>query len=67
MDPEHRWKNLRDWHELYCAGHLIEAAVAHKRATGKDSLLNVAKKLADHIGSVFGPDKRHDVDGPLSI
>ena len=35
VEPEKRWTNLRDWHELYCAGHLIEAAVAHFQATGK--------------------------------
>jgi DUF1680 family protein len=50
-----RWTNLKDMHELYCAGHLIEAAVAHNRATGKRSLLDVATRLADHIDSVFGP------------
>jgi DUF1680 family protein len=62
-----KFTNLKDNHELYCAGHLIEAAVAHKRATGKDSLLNVARKLADHIDSVFGADKRHDIDGHQEI
>ena len=31
-----RWSNLRDMHELYCAGHLIQAAVAHHRATGSE-------------------------------
>jgi hypothetical protein len=35
LQPEMRWKNLRDWHELYCAGHLIEGAVAHQQATGE--------------------------------
>jgi uncharacterized protein len=54
VDPESRWKNLRDWHELYCAGHLIEAAVAHFQATGKRSLLDVLCRYADYIGSVFG-------------
>jgi DUF1680 family protein len=37
--PDKRWSNLRDWHELYCAGHLIEAAVAHYHATGSERLL----------------------------
>ncbi|MBS1705666.1 MAG: glycoside hydrolase family 127 protein [Armatimonadetes bacterium] len=55
--PEKRWTNLRDLHELYCAGHLIEAAVAHHQATGKSTLLNVATKLADHIDAHFGPGK----------
>ncbi len=49
-----RWINLRDGHELYCAGHLIEAAVAHFAATGRRDLLDVACRLADHIASVFG-------------
>lgn len=64
---DQRYTNLKDMHELYCAGHLIEAAVAHKRATGKDSLLNVATKLADHIDSIFGEDKRHGVPGHEEI
>jgi DUF1680 family protein len=54
-EPGHRWTNLRDNHELYCAGHLFEAAVAHYQVTGKRTLLDVAIKLADHIDSVFGP------------
>jgi DUF1680 family protein len=66
-EPGRRWTNLRDNHELYCAGHLIEAAVAHHRATGKTNLLNVATKLADHIGSVFGPDKRMGYPGHPEI
>jgi DUF1680 family protein len=51
-----RWTNLRDLHELYCAGHLIQAAVAHHRATGRVRLLEVACRLADHIDSIFGPE-----------
>ncbi len=54
-EPGRRWTNLRDNHELYCAGHMFEAAVAHFQATGKRSFLNVAVKNADHIDSVFGP------------
>jgi DUF1680 family protein len=52
-----RWTNLRDNHELYCAGHLIEAAVAHYHATGKRTLLDVMRRYADYIGSVFGRGK----------
>jgi uncharacterized protein len=52
--PEMRWRNLRDWHELYCAGHLIEAAVAHSQATGKRKLLDALCRYADHIDSTFG-------------
>lgn len=54
-------------HELYGAGHLIEAAVAHHRATGKRNLLDVALRLADHIDSVFGPRDRRDVPGHEEI
>ncbi len=50
-----RYTDLRWGHELYCAGHLIQAAVAHHRATGRDRLLTVARRFADHIDSVFGP------------
>jgi len=53
--PEMRWKNLRDWHEMYCAGHLMEAAVAHHQATGNPKLLNALARYADHIDRMFGP------------
>ncbi len=53
-----RFTNLKDMHELYCAGHLIQAAVAHHRATGKSSFLDIAKRLADCLDSTFGPGKR---------
>ncbi len=53
-EPTKRWANLRDWHELYCAGHMFEAAVAHYQATGKRNFLDVAIKCADNIDSVFG-------------
>jgi len=54
-EPAKRWSNVRDWHEMYCAGHMIEAGVAYYEATGKDRLLDVARRLADHIDSRFGP------------
>ena len=54
-EPAKRWTNLRDWHELYCAGHMFEAAVAHYQATGKKSFLTIATRYADYIDSVFGP------------
>ena len=54
-------------HEHYCAGHLIQAGVAQKRATGRDDLLNVAVKVADHLVREFGPrsatGSAGDVDG----
>jgi DUF1680 family protein len=52
--PRHRFKNLRDLHELYCAGHLIEAAVVHHEATGKDTLLGIARRYADLLFERFG-------------
>jgi len=54
VEPQNRWANLRDCHELYVAGHMIEAGVAHFRATGKRTLLNVVSKLADLIERTFG-------------
>ena len=47
--------NLRDHHELYCMGHLIEAAVAYWQATGKDKLLKAACRFADCAAARFGP------------
>lgn len=54
--PQNRWKDLRDSHELYCAGHLIEAGVAHFNATQKRTLLDIVCKYADYIDTVFGPE-----------
>ncbi len=62
-----RWANLRDLHELYCAGHLIQAAVADHRATGSDDLLGIALRLADHIGATFNADGLRTVDGHPEI
>ena len=69
VEPENRWKNLRDWHELYCAGHLIEAAVAHHQATGKRDFLDATIRYADYIDSVFGdePGKRYGAPGHEEI
>jgi uncharacterized protein len=57
VQPEMRWKNLRDWHEMYCAGHLMEAAVAHHQATGDHKLLDALCRYADHIDATFGRDE----------
>jgi len=54
--PDKRWKNLVQGHEMYCAGHMIEAAVAYFDATGKRAFLDIAIKFADHIDNTFGPD-----------
>lgn len=48
--------NLRDHHELYCLGHLVEGAVAYYQATGKDKLLCAAERFADYCCQVFGPE-----------
>ena len=53
-EPGKRWTNFREGHELYCAGHLIEAAVAYYNATGKRRLLDVVCRFADHIDTVIG-------------
>lgn len=60
---DRRWTNLRDQHELYCAGHLIEAGVAHFRATGKRTLLDIAIRFADLIDSRYGPQKLEGYPG----
>ncbi len=65
--PEKRWTDIRNKHELYCAGHFFEAAVAYYQATGKREILDVAIRLADYIDSVFGPGKKHDVPGHEEI
>ena len=62
VEPERRWTNLMYLHELYCAGHRIEAAVAYHRATGKRKLLDVLCRYADHIDKVFG-SKRGQLRG----
>lgn len=67
VKPKEKWTNIAHGHELYCAGHLIEAAVAYYQATGKRQLLDVAIKKADHILTVFGPRKRPDPSGHQEI
>ncbi len=54
-EPQGRWSNLVEGHELYCAGYLIEAGVAYYEATGKDNLLNISCRFADLICKEFGP------------
>ncbi len=56
VEPQNKWRNLRDWHELYDAGHLIEGAVAYAQATGKRKLLDVLIRYADYIDTMFGPN-----------
>ncbi len=67
VEPEKRWQNLGMMHELYCAGHLFEAGVAHYQATGSDKLLDVACRFADLIDNTFGPGKRDGFPGHQGI
>ncbi len=67
VDSRQRWSNLRFGHELYNAGHLYEAAVAHFQATGKKTLLDVALKNADLVAATFGPGLSHGLCGHEEI
>ena len=57
LNPQGKWSNLRDWHEMYNAGHLIEAAVAYCQATGKRKMLDVLARFVDHIDATFGAEE----------
>ncbi|BCN30063.1 glycoside hydrolase family 127 protein [Anaeromicropila herbilytica] len=69
LKKEKRFSNLTEGHELYTAGHLIEAGVAYYEATRKDKLLNVCRKLADLICNTFGEEegKIHGYPGHQEI
>lgn len=56
VEPEKRFTNVQWSHELYCAGHLMEAAIAYFKATGNRSLLQIACRYANLIDSIFGPE-----------
>jgi hypothetical protein len=62
-----RWSDLEQGHELYCAGHLMQAAVARVRTYGPDQLVEVARRVADNVCSTFGPDGRAAVCGHPEI
>lgn len=57
VEPEKRFTNLRDLHELYNAGHLIEAALAHNQLYGNEDLLGPICKYVDLIAETFGPNE----------
>jgi DUF1680 family protein len=63
---ENRWTDMTK-HEMYCGGHMIEAAIAYFNATGKRKFLDVVIRFADHLDSTFGPGKRHWVPGHQEI
>jgi DUF1680 family protein len=56
-EPGNRFTNLADCHELYCLGHMIEAAVAYYEGTGKQRLLDVVCRYADLVDSLFGSEE----------
>lgn len=61
--PEERYSNLAWNHELYCYGHLIQAAVALARSADETRLLDVALRIVDHLAEIFGPQGRASTDG----
>jgi DUF1680 family protein len=61
------WSNLTHDHELYCAGHLIQAAVAQSRGRGDHHLLTVARRFVDLIETVFTGDRRPSTPGHPEI
>lgn len=67
--PHERWTNLRDNHELYNAGHLLEGAIAYFRATGRRRLLDVMERYLDHVAATFGrgPGQKRGYDGHQEI
>ncbi len=66
-EPGRRWTDIAHGHEMYCAGHLTQAAVAWRRATGDERLLRSAMRLADHIDSELGPGRREATPGHPEI
>ena len=62
-DRNKRWTNLLDNHELYCAGHFMEAAAAYYNSTGKSKLLKVMLKNVEHIYRHFITEKREGYPG----
>ncbi|UQN28989.1 glycoside hydrolase family 127 protein [Brachybacterium kimchii] len=64
---EERYTNLAWNHELYCYGHLMQAAVAQSRSAGDDALLQVALRILDHLTLVFGPGGNVGVPGHPEI
>lgn len=68
-EPDRKYQSLYMSHELYCAGHFIEAAVAYYKVTKSELVLRVAERLADNIFLNFGPEegKIHGGDGHEEI
>lgn len=68
-EPDKKWTDVLECHELYCAGHFIEGAVAYYKATGKPKIYETALKLADYLVRVFGGEegKLHGYPGHQEI
>ena len=66
VEPENKWTDMEK-HEMYCGGHLIEAAVAYYKATGKRRFVEIAEKLVDYYLTVFGEGKSNWVEGHQGI
>jgi len=68
-EPDKRWTNLRDNHEMYNAGHLLEGAIAYFRATGRRRWLGIMERYLDHIYTIFGtgPGQKRGYDGHEEI
>lgn len=64
---DHKWRYLAMMHEMYCIGHLVEAAVAWLECHGDRRLLDIATRALDHLMSEFGPDKRKGYPGHQEI
>ena len=62
-----RYSDLEMGHELYCTGHLLQAAVARLRTTGADALVDIARRAADHVCATFGPGGNEGICGHPEI
>jgi DUF1680 family protein len=68
-EPEKRWTNLRDNHELYNLGHLLEGGIAYFLATGRRRLLDILERYVAHVHEIFGPNpgQKRGYDGHQEI
>ncbi|MFL2807848.1 MAG: glycoside hydrolase family 127 protein [bacterium] len=69
FEPENKFKNLKVRHELYCAGHLMEAALEHLKLNGTSRFYDAMERYMDHIASTFGiePGKKRGYPGHQEI
>ena len=65
--PERRWRDLTWGHEMYCAGHLIQAGIAASRGAGEGRLLEVARRFADLLARRFGAQGEDGICGHPEI